>query len=848
MWPERGEALSRTIDAEAAVADLYAEALRRWAPDARAAVLPTLAARLIASGGSFNGDPNAPEHTLPPDPDALAQTQTSWDSHAGEVILAGLLMLWAVSYVEAAAGLGITLPLLPIEAGAKLAVDAAALKIITRTTDASATQIREWTAQVQQSAPAQAAVADFIDTQRPDVAAVPGIVREHLAVAEREAEALAVRDPGSATPVQVVESQRAAVAAALDPSSPELRDVARREGYQAAGVMNDAVITAAAASDDADELEKTWIATLDAKTRPTHWAADGQRVPLAGKFTIGGELMDCPGDETASIGEWINCRCRVGVLAKDEKLPNEVDRHTERLNGRDSVAINRDGRTQAEEIERRREAGNTRARDEPDGIGRVASAAPNEQEHDMKVKPSDLARTTLAAADAEDGSDNGDTVDDNTYVTFTDAIFAVTGIPTADGRMLASNINLTFRDTPLPLQWCEENEGGHYGSVTVGVIEKISLTKGQVLGSGYMLNNDDALEAIELASHGVTNPSVDLGNVDWITTDENGVVVTDENYEDGMDIYMTVVEAELIATTLVATPAFGETRFALNAVRETRDKTLVAALVASMAAEHKPPVYDPALFSDPKLSGSTRLTITEDGHVFGHIASWKDQHRSVGLGNIKPPRSETGYDHFHSSPGVHLTDGSVLPVGRLTVGIGHAPTSGVSSAAAQAHYDNVDACWAIGRIGEDRHGIYFSGVVAPWATPEKVQMGLASPLSGDWRPIGPRHDNLELVAVLSVNTPGFLCNVTTDGRGQPLAMVASLSPGRFTAGGVDHLTRDDIKAIMLEALAEQGRNAELAARREAALAQARETVGDPPPELTPNERVAQLLALSRYGL
>lgn len=842
MWPERGEALSRTIDAEAAVADLYAEALRRWAPDARAAVLPTLAARLIASGGSFNGDPNAPEHTLPPDPDALAQTQTSWDSHAGEVILAGLLMLWAVSYVEAAAGLGITLPLLPIEAGAKLAVDAAALKIITRTTDASATQIREWTAQVQQSAPAQAAVADFIDTQRPDVAAVPGIVREHLAVAEREAEALAVRDPGSATPVQVVESQRAAVAAALDPSSPELRDVARREGYQAAGVMNDAVITAAAASDDADELEKTWIATLDAKTRPTHWAADGQRVPLAGKFTIGGELMDCPGDETASIGEWINCRCRVGVLAKDEKLPNEVDRHTERLNGRDSVAINRDGRTQAEEIERRREAGNTRARDEPDGIGRVASAAPNEQEHDMKVKPSHLARTTLAAADADNGSDNGDGVDDNTYVTFTDAIFAVTGIPTSDGRMLASDIALEFRDTPMPLQWCEEMEGGHYGSVTVGVIESITLAKGEIRGSGYMLNNENALKAIDLVSHGVCNPSID-SVFEIVYTYEDGTVVTEENFDPDLPMFETAIKGEVLATTIVAIPAFGETRIALNAEREPRDTAMVAALVASMSTAHKPPVYDPALFADPKLSGPTRLTITEDGHVFGHIASWKDQHRSVGLGNIKPPRSETGYEHFHSSPGVQLTDGSTLPVGRLTVGIGHAPTSGVSSAAAQAHYDNVEACWAIGRICEDRHGIVFSGVAAPWASPEKVQMGLASPLSGDWRPIGPKRDNLELVAVLSVNTPGFLCKAETDGRGQQLAMVASLGlPPGTESGGITHLSLGDIKAAVAEALAESAHNAELAHRREAALALARETVGDPPRELTPNERVEQLLA------
>ena len=69
-------------------------------------------------------------------------------------------------------------------------------------------------------------------------------------------------------------------------------------------------------------------------------------------------------------------------------------------------------------------------------------------------------------------------------------------------------------------------------------------------------------------------------------------------------------------------------------------------------------------------------------------------------------------------------------------------------------------------------------------------MGLASPLSGDWRPIGPRQGNLELVAVLSVNTPGFLCKIETDSTGRPLAMVASLSPSpRGGASGVSQRVR-----------------------------------------------------------
>ncbi|AQT78315.1 hypothetical protein B1R94_02290 [Mycolicibacterium litorale] len=798
MWPEPGEALDRTIEVEAAVADLYAEALRRWAPAARAAVLPALTA---AAG-----------EQLPPDPDALAGEQSSWDAIAATVILAGLGLLWAVTYTDAVEGLGIDLPDPPGDAP-RPDIDPAVTAIIARTTDATTRQARDDLARATANPSSRDALGVFVDSHRDQVAAVPGMVREALTAAVQS-----LKVQATTTAVVIDSAQlRAETAQMLDAAGPAMRDLARREGYQAAGVMNHAVITAAQQDPDAGELQKCWIATLDGRTRPTHWAADGQRAPLGGKFTVGGEHLEFPGDPHASAAERKNCRCRVGVLAKDEALPDEVDRHTERLDGRDSVVINRDGRTQAEEIQRRADDGNIRARDDPEGIGRVASGgwtAPSEQEMGMtSVEPA---------------------VDEETYFTFTDALFAVTGVPTADGRMLDANLDLTMRETPLPVQFCEEMEGGHYGSVTVGVVEAIRFKNGQVRGDGYMLNNENALKAIDLVSHGVCNPSVDLGNCEIIPTDQGGILITEDTYAEDMEVLWTTVKAELLAVTLVAIPAFGETRIALNEQREPRAK----ALVASAVAEFTPRVYDPALFADPKLTGPTHLTITEDGRIFGHVACWSERHRSVGLGNITPPHSATGYENFHSSPPVRLADGSSLPVGRLTVGIGHAPTTGISNVAAQAHYDNPESCFALVRAGEDQFGIWVSGVPAPWATPEKVEMGLASPMSGDWRPYG---RGLDLVAVLAVNTPGFLCRGggTSAAAGDQLAMVASLGPSqRATAGGIGHLSFDDIRAAVRIELEESQRTAALAARRESALARARDVVGDPP---TPAERLAALL-------
>lgn len=802
MWPDRNDALSRTIEAERAVEDLYAEALRRWAPTASQYVLPSLTAA-----------------TLPPDPAAVQQASPTWDQLAEELIIAGVAVLWAATFIEVCGALGIPLPELPNGADGYRQPPRKVLQIVDsavggmdRAAVVHAARVVEEIGALRETRNA------FLDTQRQEAAKVPGWVQAKVEASIRDAQASNFD----------VEQIRAEVRDTVDPASEQMREIARTAGHQAAAVQNHAVVTAAAEGEDADELDKVWIATIDGKTRPTHWAADGQRAPLAATFTVGGEQLSFPGDPTGSPAETANCRCRVGVLAHDEELPDEVDRHTERLDGRDSTARNREG-SQDDEIQRRADSGNIRAREDPDGIGRVASggwAAPSEGITNM-TSAVDEQTTTLAA-------DNGDQGDEDTYLTFTDALFAVTGVPTSDGRMLASDIALTIRDTPLPLQWCKENEGGHYGSVTVGVIESISHKNGQVLGSGYMLNTPEALEAIEPASHGVTNPSIDLGDYVMVATYEDGTIVTEENYDEERKIYATVTEAELIATTLVATPAFGETRFRLNEQREKREK----ALVASAAEQFRPRVYDPAMFADPHLSGPTLLTITDDGHIFGHIACFGECHRSIQAECIMAPRSSSGYKHFHSSPGVHLADGTTLPVGRLTVGTGHAPDN-LAAGPAIAHYDNTGTCFALVRAGEDAHGIWVSGVAAPWATPEQVEMGLSSPLSGDWRRLD---GNLELVAALAVNTPGFLARVT-DTNGSPTTLVASLapSPSVETAGGPP-LSLDDIKAAVREGIAEERRQAALAVEREAVLARAREAVGDPPPPKTRSEQIAELLA------
>lgn len=188
-------------------------------------------------------------------------------------------------------------------------------------------------------------------------------------------------------------------------------------------------------------------------------------------------------------------------------------------------------------------------------------------------------------------------------------------------------------------------------------------------------------------------------------------------------------------------------RSVLETIRGRLDNSSEDSATASAA-----PVAPPASwFDNPGLSGPTPLTVTADGRVFGHLAAWGVCHAGIANKCVMAPRSVTGYKYFRNGS-VLTADGSMVKVGRLTVGTGHAdPRYGYVPAA--DHYDNTGTAVAVVASGEDRYGIWVAGATVPDASPEKVAELRRSPLSGDWRrtPEG----NLELVAALAVNTPGF---------------------------------------------------------------------------------------------
>jgi hypothetical protein len=182
-----------------------------------------------------------------------------------------------------------------------------------------------------------------------------------------------------------------------------------------------------------------------------------------------------------------------------------------------------------------------------------------------------------------------------------------------------------------------------------------------------------------------------------------------------------------------------------------------------------PPPVPAALFENPNLTAPTPVRLEEvDGHirVWGHLADWRTCHTGFGNTCIRAPKSRSNYAYFHVTP--LKTDAGEIKTGKITLGGGHADTRLGFHAAAE-HYDTTTTAVADVRVGEDKHGIWVSGVVRPYLGDRELHELSLAPLSGDWRPIG---GSRELIAALAVNTPGFpvlTAAVGPDGEGALVA-------------------------------------------------------------------------------
>lgn len=425
---------------------------------------------------------------------------------------------------------------------------------------------------------------------------------------------------------------------------------------------------------------------------------------------------------------------------------------------------------------------------------------------------------------------------------------------TGDGRMLENGSLYWPEDlsesNPLDFRTVFEDVGFHDNAFVTGHIFGIERRAGGMIWAwgDYDLGSEHGLEARRLlAEKLMRGVSVDLDDVafevrvarelleDSEVEAEVEIVASagDDPAKSGRDYevvweskpddeIMVTTSARIRSATQVSIPAFALALINLTEgdapqpVENTVENDAEAIVAA--AAPIDPPR---AWFDDPKLDGPTPIVVTDDGQVYGHLATWDVCHVASPAGEgvcITAPHSNTGYARFHLGS-LRTAEGGTISVGKLTMGTGHAGPR-ATPAQTVAHYDNTGAAVADVRAGEDVYGIWVAGAMRPDATDEQIRALRASPLSGDWRKVD---GNLELHGALAVNVPGFPVVPRPIGlvaSGELTSLVATglvvtdetvdRAEARHDFGG---LTDDDLG--YLRRLADRERQEELAARRDA---------------------------------
>jgi SPP1 gp7 family putative phage head morphogenesis protein len=88
--------------------------------------------------------------------------------------------------------------------------------------------------------------------------------------------------------------------------------------------------------------KKTWLATMDSRTREAHRLADGQSVSVNNMFLVDGEYLDFPGDPQGEPGNTINCRCAMQFEIKKGELQvalNDLEDVTDEFDPADFVDL-----------------------------------------------------------------------------------------------------------------------------------------------------------------------------------------------------------------------------------------------------------------------------------------------------------------------------------------------------------------------------------------------------------------------------------------------------------------------------------------------------------------------------
>ncbi len=620
-----------------------------------------------------------------------------------------------------------------------------------------------------------------------------------------------------------------------------------------------------AAASEAGIGFKTWLATLDDKTRVEHAEADGQTVPIDDTFLVGGEEADYPGDPALSDAMACSCRCSLGygsTLDEAQALLSDA--------GGTIMADMASTRTRAKRQSRRAAKAPT---------GQEALLAPH-PEIEIALSASDTVtisddsgplisvRGDALAADLPE--EEAPSVDRKTALVAAPQAIPFDGVAAIEGKVSDDNSLAPRVILPNALSWPEMpvsfmaqtvTAEGHDGAEVAGRVDSFARKRAKrgmfdIAFAGELTTLYGVNEiAPMIEDKTMRYVSADLGASEWAIVDRKTLK---EVPEEDLDINalqdgayaLGCTAAKMKGVTLVTTQAIEGAMVSLTASADesgigisdlTSDEIITLVASGSLTLDRDIQIVFPQAlalsgeaitasvddwspprdwFDMPELPGKMPLTVTKEGRVYGHLACWDSCHVSFLPSCLPPPKSASNYAYFHVCE-IDTDEGDMLTVGKLmfspTDG-GHADR-GLSAAKASRYYDRTGMVAAFGRVSDGAHGIWFAGSINPRLTPEQRQEMRRelrmNPPSGDWRPINGQY---ELICGLAVAVPGFptprtTITVTASAEGFELQDAIIASSGRFDADPQALFVAQRMGIADEEALAERRMRA-LAARAE----------------------------------
>jgi hypothetical protein len=353
-----------------------------------------------------------------------------------------------------------------------------------------------------------------------------------------------------------------------------------------------------------------------------------------------------------------------------------------------------------------------------------------------------------------------------------EGVLVIEGTPSGDGRQIQAGA-LTWRDLPMSLMLMTKNPqggNGHDGAEVCGTIQWIERRGNEIWGGGEL---DLALESGKQAQGLLARKTLR-----GVSADIDSVEVEYANPKGGLDdIYegnLTVTSGRLMGATLCPFPAFQEAQvYLVDQKDQNPSKQPEIDLVASgklavrretqvvsylpvndddvLVASGAPVAPPQSWFERPVFDGPTPVRVSDDGHVFGHVAAWGTCHIGYAQRCVSVPKSKTNYAAFRVGR-VMTAEGVEVASGPIVLDTDHADL-GDMWRSARDHYAHTGCAVADVNIGEDQYGVWIAGAVRPDATSSQIRALRASDISPDWRTVNGKP--LEMVGLLVVNNSGF---------------------------------------------------------------------------------------------